>query len=319
MENLNLKYYKEAEKYLDNFTEKDEENYLKIAKIPYQSSYTLSLRKVAGNSTYFCKNEKDYKIVGKCITFLKNKPIQFVGIPLPKELNIDNVINGIPIIYETLKSLNYENCKWILSSRELSILNKYYNGNIPYNLEYYDSDYYDDIKIALDSIPEKIKKTYKEECMYIAELFPTQIENLVPEFIEDLKAKHGKDFYRAGFYNKLIKNHNKYNYKFIGLFCNSQLVAVEAIWIKGNIARSDLGLHKKDNNWYRERKLSTKINRYGFTIFKVGLYKYLLAKCVDIYSADGVGYNVGDTKGLRALKEKDYNNKMDRFIITLKE
>lgn len=319
MKNLNFEFYKSAGKYITDFLLTDEEKYIKIAKVPYQSSFTRSYREVIGNSTYFCKEYKGYKVVGKCIPFLKDKPLHFSGLPIPNIVNTENVLNSVPVIEEIFRGLEYnESIKWVLSTRELILVKKYY-GYIPYELEYYDSDYYDEIKIALDKIPEKIKKTYKDECLYIRELYDTDIVNNLPEFINELKLRKGKTFHRDSFYNKLIKNYDKYNYKFVGLFCNSKLVAIEGIWINGNVARSDFGMRKKDNNWYRDNKLSTKINRYGFTLFKLGLYPYLISKGVEIYSADGVGYKVANNDGLRVLKEKDYNNKMDRFIITFKK
>ena len=318
----NNEYYHTSGRYLDNFTEYDEEKYMKIAKVPLPSSFTYYLRKVIGNSTYICRNIGDYKVIAKCVLFLKPELMMFRGIPIPNETNVKSILGGIPIIEEEMKNL--QNVQWVVSELELKLINHYYksiNKEIPYNVEFFDNEYYDDIDEFLQNTKEQTKNLFKDEKFYAKQLDNYEISTLVPEMLADLKAKHGKKFHRENFYNKLVKNPSKYPfYKFYGIFYGDLLLYTLGYWINSNVCRADVAVGRYGFPWYREHNIQTKFCRFTLKALKYKLYQELKKQGVTIFSIDGVGHDLVESgkTGLSDYKSLQYNRKMPRYIITLK-
>lgn len=314
-------YYKNSTKYLDGMTWDVMKKHCKISLIPYLSGYSLPLRKVEGSSTYFCNKDDNCYIIGKYIGYATPDILRIHGIPVYDEENmsVNGIVKGVEKLDYMLRMDN--RIEALLNKKEIALINKI-KGNLPYELEYFDSDFYDDVDEFLEKHKsgkgrQRLKGMLNDENVIFREISYsdyTQVKN----FVIGMRKEKGKEYYRSKFYDTLIADWKMYDYEMYGLFYKNILMYVMGFWRVGNVARADMIMSLKTDDEYEKLSIPKKYRRGSEYTFKYILYRKLKDMGIDILSVDGVGYRVDKGDGLREHKKERYNRELEIYRVRYK-
>lgn len=307
-------YFKNSTKYLDGASWKAIENSLIYREVPFTGVYTIPMRIAEGSGTYFWNYRDNMHFIGKYIGYATPDILRFQGLPIPDVVNAENLVKSAKKVVDLLKM--DKRVEILLNENELKILIKVL-GNVPCEIEYFDSDFYDNIddyitKHSSGRGKDRLRGMLKDENITCREVvlddYP-QLKNILSEFRKEKLAK--KDWHRDGFYNRFIADWELYGFKLYGLYYKNILLYAVSYWTSGNVMRSDVGFKIKDINFYDEHNIPKKYVKAVEYTLKYKLFLKMREGGIKFYSVDGVGYaNAKKGSGLRTYKTERYGKEM---------